>query len=208
MYKIYINETPLFLMNEQEAEKRWPGDNQNLVLRYPGKPKFLYHYIDMLEKGKHLSSVTLVHNSVEQLFEDFCTAYKLIEAAGGVVYNEEGKILFIFRRSFWDLPKGKIDKGENPEQAAVREVNEETGISKIDLGRFLLSTYHTYKLDKKRILKKTWWYRMTTTETELIPQTEEDIEVAVWMKWEDFFNEKRVVYGSIKDVLEMVAPQK
>jgi len=143
----------------------------------------------------------LYTDDVEQLFQDFASQYKIVEAAGGVVTNETGKVLLLFRRGFWDLPKGKIDSGETKEAAAVREVQEETGLQQLTLGTALGETYHTYKDGKTRILKRTYWYAMRTRETRLQPQTEEDIEQAVWVELNSFLNEEDRVYGNIRDVL-------
>jgi ADP-ribose pyrophosphatase YjhB (NUDIX family) len=52
---------------------------------------------------------------------------KIVMAAGGLVENEHGEILLIYRKKHWDLPKGKLDAGETLEECAVREVEEETG---------------------------------------------------------------------------------
>ncbi|MBP6811205.1 MAG: NUDIX domain-containing protein, partial [Saprospiraceae bacterium] len=133
-------------------------------------------YLDLLDKNKNIRAVVLYHPDLEVLWADFQACFKVLEAAGGYVLNGQGELLVFYRRGSWDLPKGKIDKGETPEQAAVREVQEETGLLNIDLGSFLAHTYHTYEEKGKRILKKTWWYRMQTTDTQLVPQTEEDIE--------------------------------
>ncbi|MEL7120715.1 MAG: NUDIX hydrolase [Bacteroidota bacterium] len=205
MYKIYINETPLFIIHETEINN-WPKTTPtNLLARYPGKPKFLLNYIDMLEKSRRYEQVALYYEDIEQLWADFQTQFKLIEAAGGVVKNEKEEILFIFRRDNWDLPKGKIDPGETPEIAAVREVMEETGIDNIELGELVTITYHTYKLkSKQRILKRTYWYDMKAPGQELTPQTEEDIEQASWMTLDAFNREPRVVYKSIIEVLSSV----
>jgi 8-oxo-dGTP pyrophosphatase MutT (NUDIX family) len=199
MYKIYINETPLFLQSAAEVQPA--ASERELVARYPGKPKFLLNYVDMLEKGRRFDTVTLYTDDVEQLFQDFASQYKIVEAAGGVVTNETGKVLLLFRRGFWDLPKGKIDSGETKEAAAVREVQEETGLQQLTLGTALGETYHTYKDGKTRILKRTYWYAMRTRETRLQPQTEEDIEQAVWVELNSFLNEEDRVYGNIRDVL-------
>jgi len=100
----------------------------------------------------------------------------LIRAGGGLVENEKGEVLFMFRRGKWDLPKGKLDPGETLESCALREVKEETGVSQLELIQFLLVTEHEYEERGLFILKETHWYRMKTTSHEsLIPQTEEDI---------------------------------
>lgn len=204
MYTIYINETPLLLKEAAGMPKNSIGDAQNVVARYAGKPKHLSGYIDMLEKTNRFQSITLYAEDYEKLVSDFFSLFKLIEAAGGLVLNPAGEILFIYRRGFWDLPKGKIDKGESPSEAAIREVCEETGIKQLDLGAELKITYHTYReKDGRRILKRTYWYRMKTEEVALHPQVEEDIEEAVWMSLPAFFSgEEKRVYRSILEVLK------
>ena len=205
MYKIYINDTPLFLMNTQEQRNMLLPTNNNLIGRYVGKSKSLLTYIDMMEKSRKFDAVVIYAEHDEKLVEDFNSLYKMIEAAGGIVFNEYNEILMIYRLGYWDLPKGKIDKGENHEDAAIREVGEETGIKQIELGALLTETYHTYKNEKgKRILKRTYWYLMKTRKQELIPQTEENIEIAEWISIKKFQAENRLAYKSIMDVLSFV----
>jgi 8-oxo-dGTP pyrophosphatase MutT (NUDIX family) len=108
--------------------------------------------------------------------------YKNILAAGGVVQNENGEVLLIFRRGKWDLPKGKVEDNEPLELCAQRETKEETGLSFLELQRFLLTTYHSYSEGKQLILKETHWYLYRTPGTpQLSPQTEEDIFKAEWV---------------------------
>src|SRR5215218_6550882 len=107
---------------------------------------------------------------------------KKIIAAGGIVENENGEILFQFRRGVWDLPKGKLDDGESLEECAVREVEEETGLKKVELEEFLLATYHTYHENGKQVLKESHWYKMRADgRQELTPQTSEDISEVKWV---------------------------
>ena len=203
-HKIFINETPLFLTNTEGVEVAWKNDDKSLIANYLGKQKFLFNYIDLLEKSRRYDRVVLVFDDVEKLWLDFQDIFKIIEAAGGVVFNLKKETLLIFRRAFWDLPKGKIDDGETPEVAAVREIEEETGLTEVELGAFICHTFHTYELKGKRILKKTWWYAMSTPEIALTPQTSEDIEEAVWVELQSFLNASPTVYGSILDVLGSV----
>ncbi len=201
MYEVYINETPFRLLATENATAL-PSNERNLVGRYPGKSKFLLNYIDMLEKNDTYESVSLHSDDLAQLIADFESLYKILEAGGGLVFNEKGETLFIFRRDFWDLPKGKIDKGETKEQAAVREVQEETGLQQVTLGDFICETNHTYKNKKgKRIIKRTYWYHMTTTDMELIPETEEDIEQAIWQRLDKFISLRPRVYKNIMKVI-------
>jgi len=205
MYKIYINDTPIFLMNTEEKEELLPSSENILVAKYLGKSKFLLTYIDMLEKSKKFDSVVIYAEDYDKLVGDFEGLYKMIEAAGGVVFNDKNEVLMIYRLGYWDLPKGKIDDGESPEQAAVREVEEETGIENIVLGPLLTKTYHTYKNGKgKRILKRTYWFRMKTVNQKLVPQTEENIEIAEWISIKKYLSENRLAYRSIMDVLSLI----
>lgn len=202
MYKVYINQTPLYLCASHEMTGRAPADENNLVARYPGKPKFLFNYVDMLEKSRRLHSITVFADDLDKLWSDFRGNYRWIEAAGGLVLNPAGHALFIYRRDHWDLPKGKIDQGESIAVAAVREIGEETGIVHPEIIKDLPATYHTYReKNTKRILKCTHWFVMTTDQLELTPQHEEDIEAAMWKPIEEMVL-ATPIYGSIRDVLE------
>ncbi len=202
MYKIYVNDTPLVLTDTEGIQNIPPADDKNMVARYPGNHRMLLNYIDMLEKTRRFDSVTLYHEHYDKLVNDFKGHYKLIEAAGGLVQNEEGKLLLIFRKGTWDLPKGKIDKGEDPPTAAIREVQEETGISNVEIISPVADTWHTYRTKKgKRILKRTYWFLMKTADEKLIPQTEEDIEEAVWLDIKEFLDSDRIAYNSIDELI-------
>ncbi|MCF8286297.1 MAG: NUDIX domain-containing protein, partial [Chitinophagaceae bacterium] len=109
-------------------------------------------------------------------------------AAGGVVVNPNNEILWIFRRGFWDLPKGKLDPNETIEACAIREVMEETGISHLVLGKRISTTTHQYydTYLNKEVEKTTYWYAMTTDRLQDgKPQSEEDIEAIAWVKKTD-----------------------
>ena len=203
MYKIYINGTPLFLASTAEAGGKPFADDKRIVARYMSNSRLLLSYLDMLEKNTNFDSVTIFADDVEKLFEDFAGQFRIIEAAGGVVRNQEGEVLLIFKRDHWDLPKGKLDKGESREEAAVREVMEETGLSSVELGEYLGITYHTYRdAKKRRVLKYTYWYRMTAEKEALEPQAEEGIEHAEWRHPAAFLASDPVVYGNIRGLLE------
>jgi 8-oxo-dGTP pyrophosphatase MutT (NUDIX family) len=126
-------------------------------------------------------------------------------AAGGVVVNPNKEILWIFRRGFWDLPKGKLDPNETIEACAIREVMEETGIDHLVLGELILTTTHQYhdKYINEAVEKTTYWYAMTTDIIqEGIPQTEEDIEAIAWVKKQDLEPYLAKTYDTIKQVME------
>jgi 8-oxo-dGTP pyrophosphatase MutT (NUDIX family) len=127
----------------------------------------------------------------------------LVQAAGGLVQNERGEVLFMFRRGKWDLPKGKLDPGETLESCALREVTEETGVGQLELIKFLLITEHEYEERGLAILKETHWYLMKTNgDQPLVPQAEEDISELRWIGPSDFKIVQRNTYPSIIEVLK------
>jgi len=202
MYKISINETPLILIDLKDVPNEPQKDDENLFLRYLGKTKLLLQVVDMLEKSSRMESITVYASDYKQLVKDFESLYKIVEAAGGVVFNPKQEILVMYRRGSWDLPKGKIDAGETKEIAAVREVQEETGIKEVKRGGLLCTTYHTYRNRKnKRVLKPTYWYKMTTTDLEISPEIEEDIELVLWEDPAIFLETKQPIYNTIREVV-------
>lgn len=204
MYKIYINETLLLLISSEDAKNYDPKDLTNLLVSYRQNRKYLHRYIDNLEKGAKYESIIIHSEDLEQLKEDFFGKYKIRKAGGGVVFNEAGKILAIHRGGYWDLPKGKMEKGETIEDTAVREVQEETGIQNIKLGEFITDTYHTFKNKKNtRILKWSTWFKMQTSDTKLIPQAEEGIEEAIFLDKDEFLA-KSPIYKNILEVLNQL----
>ena len=208
MYEIYVNDNPLLLMNKEEHDQMNPSLEEVLHARYNGKTKELFRYIDLLEKTEDHPGIWVYSSDGEQLYEDFKSLYKIVEAAGGLIYNKKGQVLAIFRLEHWDLPKGKIDPGETPEIAALREVEEETGLGRVTLGEQLPTTLHTYRNRKgKRVLKPTYWYRMTTEDTELTLQAEEGIEKGEWESIETLLEKNWKFYRSIKKLLRQAIKQ-
>ena len=204
MYTIYINDRPLTL--RLATAPGLYGDTApdgHLVARYSGKRKSLLNYADTLEKASQkVTSIELLTDDLDGLWNDFRSHYRWIEAAGGVVTNDDnGKQLFIFRRGYWDLPKGKLDEGEDRPTAALREVEEETGLEQIQLGEALPTTYHTYRGKKNRILKPTYWYRMRTAQRELVPETGEDIERAEWRDVREVLDSGEPLYENLRALL-------
>ncbi len=204
MYKIYINEVKCILISSSEYLKL-PSikASETLVGAYTGKVKHLLNYIDMCEKNPKFETVIIHYKDFDILKKDFISLYKIQEAAGGLVENENGEYLFIFRRGFWDLPKGKIEAKESEEEAAIREVEEETGITNITVSNKLISTLHTFKSKSgNRIIKYSHWYLMKTNSQDLTPQKEEDIEQALWLKINEFAENYFPVYKNIREVLD------
>ncbi|TAH17532.1 MAG: NUDIX hydrolase [Cytophagales bacterium] len=137
----------------------------------------------------------------EQTVAELKNYFKIIKAAGGIVLKKN-KVLFIKRLGKWDLPKGKIDKGEAKEIAAAREVAEECGIS-AEITRKIGVTWHTYTIGEKNILKKTTWYQMTCLEDATMqPQAEENITEIVWVKLYKADTLLANSYGTIRNIYQ------
>ena len=131
----------------------------------------------------------------------FAAQFVYIEAAGGVVENERGEALLIFRRNRWDLPKGHIDAGEDALTAAVREIAEETGVRGLKFVRQLSNTLHAYNVYGKWELKCTYWFEFRCDTTELTPQAEEDIECAKWCNKEQLKECMTNSYPTIREIV-------
>lgn len=154
-----------------------------------------------------------VHFVVEHPYEEtawcyFRKQFKELPAAGGFVRNGNGEFLFIKRLGVWDLPKGKIEKNETPEIAAVREVEEECGLSGLAIVSPLQSTYHIYrspflKPNENLVLKETHWFLMEYTGNETpVPQTSEDIVEARWVAPADLKMIIENTYESLRELIE------
>ncbi len=201
MYKININEQLLILSKEVYGQ---PSDNI-LTIEYSGQSINLVKIIHLLENSTiNYSYVNIYTYDLKRLWDDFIGICKIVSAAGGVVKSDTGRLLAIFRRGSWDLPKGKIESGETIEDAAVREVEEETGIKVLSIQDKITTTYHTYRNKSgKLVLKPSHWYQMTSIETPLIPQKEEDIERAIWIDAEELLNLEEPMYKTIEEVVKL-----
>ena len=203
MYKIYINETPLILCHTEEVYTSGKGLDKVLVNVFSGKSKHILQVVDMLEKTDRWQAVILHDEDVKRLWKAFKSLFRIIKAAGGLVENPKGEVLFIYRKGHWDLPKGKIDDGESKKKAAVREVMEETGLQQVSRGKRITRTFHTYRLpDGTRVLKYTYWYAMLSADETPKPQIEEEITEAVWKAWPESRHSLKPMYKNIGIVLD------
>ncbi len=198
MYKVFINNKRIFLTDDFSKNFQI---KHGLFYKYRGVED-LKELISFYQRLHHIKTLYLFYHDIEKLRESFRECFVNINAAGGLVKNKEGKSLFIKRRGKWDLPKGKLDKGETFQDAAIREVQEECGLSEIEINTPLLSTYHTYYIENQLILKKTFWFEMSYNKKENPkPQLEEDITEIKWFDKVEMPNIIENTYGSILDVM-------
>lgn len=151
------------------------------MLHEPGK-KSLESLPKLLQNRRDIQRIILTTSQVETLWMRFCEMYNEVLAAGCVIKNRRGNLLWIKRNGRWDLPKGKVEHQEAIQDAAIREVHEETGIESITIEMDLGTTFHTYEENGQRILKTTFWFlaRHEGDDTVGNPQQEEGITEVAW----------------------------
>lgn len=155
----------------------------------------------VLQKVDNSNLLEIISENPAELFRRFCANFRCVEAAGGAVVSG-GRLLMIFRNKRWDLPKGHMEQGESREVCAVREVEEECGITTPTITRYLTSTRHIYRMHEQWYMKLTHWYEMSLVEpTALKPQTEEGIEIAQWVEMSDVEQRLENSYSTIKEVI-------
>ena len=189
MYKVFINERPIILTDSLFVESDFDLLNyKNIIIS-----EIIYKLTEQRIKG-----IVLLCSDLQLAWEDFKSNFKVISASGGLVINKQLEFLFIFRGGKWNLPKGRIEKGKQIKEAALREVKEECGISELKLGDFLITTYHIFFQNNQNRLKETHWFQMeTTTKEVLIPQLEEGITIAIFKNKEDSVRALDNSYGNI-----------
>ncbi|MGK0307690.1 MAG: ADP-ribose pyrophosphatase YjhB (NUDIX family) [Urechidicola sp.] len=194
MYTIFCNDIPIYLTDSIENVSK----------------DFFFYKDDIsieevlnIAKSNRFNEVILYHVDLKLLWKEFKWFFKIEKAAGGLVQNENKEILFIYRFDKWDLPKGKIEKGESKKKAAKREVEEECGVNKLKIVEKLQNTYHIFQRKNRDILKVTYWYSMNTSyRGDLKPQIEEGITDVVYKGKEEVNEALKNTYGNIKLLFE------
>ncbi len=175
IYKVFFKERKVII----SAEDVWLTEGIELIYRYKTREN-LYFVLHFFQEHPSLETMFIHHDQPKVVIEEIKSYYKVIKAGGGVVTNSRDELLFIFRRGKWDLPKGKLENGEDIQEGAIREVKEECGLNSVQVIEQLCSSYHVYEMDDKNVLKETTWFLMKTNQNQLVPQKEEDITRAEW----------------------------
>lgn len=182
MYKVFVNDKPLFLTNQVEKET----DFQLFLLESVDIEQLIVKMFN-----NKIKKAFLYHPDEKEVLKKLKEKLPVVKAGGGLVYNKAGEALFIFRNGKWDLPKGGMEKGEDIEETALREVEEETGVTGLKIVQKLQKTYHVFKRNGTYKLKITHWFEMKTSFNGLlVGQANEGIEKVAWLK-----------PGEIKEVL-------
>lgn len=201
MTKIFSEGKIVRLTNSNALFEPQPGS----ILLNVSSAKEVRDFYHELIHSKDVNEITFCNADEEFLLDSFKKMFTLVEAAGGLVKNDRGEYLFIFRKGKWDLPKGKIEKGEGIKTAAIREVEEECGIGGLEIVGEMETTYHTYFIKEKPVLKPTYWFRMSSNDKSVLkPQLEEGITEVRWLLPKDFGMVRENSYDSIRDVIELL----
>lgn len=179
-YKIYFGDHPLFLTDTLDAEMQEIMHHDDGVFMDELSNAGIKSMIHEMKLPQRHAGV-FHHEDVEALFKAFRKHFVVTEAAGGLVRNDQQELLMIYRRGKWDLPKGKLDPGETIEACALREVEEECGITGTSIVAPYRTTYHVYDEFGKHILKPSHWFWMHSPGVQgLVPQTAEQITAIEW----------------------------
>jgi 8-oxo-dGTP pyrophosphatase MutT (NUDIX family) len=196
MYKVHIHHSELIFQTSHEL-------NANTSIAFYNDFEWSSVY-EQLKNSPFPLKYVVFHESPEEAFDDFSENFLVIKAAGGIVQNEHNQVLMIHRLSKWDLPKGKMEEGENEIATALREVEEECGIANLQITNPHPSiTFHTYEMNNAHILKQTFWFQMrASVNGHLIPQKEEGIDQVKWVSKGDDLQEKlQNTFQNIRNLL-------
>lgn len=177
-YEVHTGEC-VFIIGDAPTMRALPVGFLALRVEDEGE---MHRVRQLLLKQPALKGIHVFGPDPEQLWAWFKAGYRWVDAAGGAVSDPAGRLLAIHRLGRWDLPKGKVEPGEDFATAVLREVTEECGLHRLRLLRPLVKTLHTYPRNGEQHLKCTHWFLMESDATEaLVPQTEEDIDQVRWI---------------------------
>lgn len=197
MHKIYLEKRCMVICSPEEQAL---GDPNSIELHLGDSPDFAA-LVSMFQTSGSLSRIYIPTPCEEKTYKSFCSQFKEVNAAGGLVSNRRGDVLLISRNGMWDLPKGHQEEGEDIRSTALREVQEETGVGQLELGELICVTDHCYLRGGTWHLKHTWWYDMLYTDpVDLTPQREEDITKAAWVARSSLSPYLKNTYPSIMEV--------
>lgn len=202
MIRIYFDNRPLFIASEKSEALEGYLQQPGSILSTQVDTRSIREMIASMQNEKTLAGVILCEN-IDDAMQAIRNDTKLVVAAGGFIYSDSKEVLLIFRKKKWDMPKGKIDKGETLEACAIREIREETGLKSLELERHLATSYHTYPEKGRLVLKESHWFQIRGNQNDvLLPQTEEEIEKCEWVRFDALTPYLDNAHAAIVDVVK------
>lgn len=200
MKTIFFNQRAMILCREGERAEK---DPEAVIVIDSGDDTILANAVNTIDTGSGIRRLYVLCDNPELTYERIRKLFTEVDAAGGLICNDLGEFLLIFRNGMWDLPKGKREKGESTAENAVREVMEECGIPAPELGELICVTDHTYHRGGQFVLKHTYWYSMSVSSSAPTrPQTEEGITQTAWVPAGEIRQYAGQTYPSINEVFE------
>lgn len=200
MKTIFFNQRAMILCREGERAEK---DPEAVIVIDSGDDTILANAVNTIDTGSGIRRLYVLCDNPELTYERLRKLFTEVDAAGGLICNDLGEFLLIFRNGMWDLPKGKREKGESTAENAVREVMEECGIPAPELGELICVTDHTYHRGGQFVLKHTYWYSMSVSSSAPTrPQTEEGITQTAWVPAGEIRQYAGQTYPSINEVFE------
>ena len=204
MYKVFFNDCTIQIGAEDKKSFK-----NNIIQNIDCQnDRFVREIVSQIESGEKIHDFVILDRQYHKLWNCFKSQLTQMPAAGGLVMRSDRSLLFISRLGNWDLPKGKIEKGETPEGAAIREVEEECGVRGLKIIRLLDSTFHMYRspylsFPDNLVLKETKWFLMSCDdEQRLTPQVDENIEEVRWFAIDDLDQVMNKTYASLREFLQ------
>ncbi len=196
MYKVHFENRFILISSEPDRLQKY-----GLFHKFNATSE-LYNIISQFQEDSTIPSINIYGTDIRHIWKIFRIYFTEVRAAGGLVKHVCGKYLFIEKKGKLDLPKGHIEEGEEPEACALREVQEECGITGHHIIKQLEPSYHTYTWQGISYLKKTSWYLMEYSGTmELEPQVDEGITRIEWLSPDELCKIKGNAWLSLMDLI-------
>ena len=208
MYKVFFNDSTIQI---GEGSKKSSYNNITQVVDCENTV-FVRELVSKIESAERTLDFVILNKDYGKLWNSFKSQLTEIPAAGGLVMKDDHSLLFIKRLGVWDLPKGKIEKNETPESAAIREVEEECGVKGLKIIKQLGSTFHMYRspylnFADNLVLKETKWFLMNCeNDQSLVPQVEENIEEVRWFAIDELDKVMNNTYLSLREFMQNTLP--